>query len=187
MKLSLLFGIFPPHIYDTIVSNSTGGIQYAADALQKSIIAGLGALDVDFNIFNLPFVGSYPKRFSESKIGNYEFSYDIQETKFWVLPLTLQPFVENAVKHGVLPLKQGGTLWISSRKTKSGVEVEIKDNGVGFDTRKFWSELDNTKSVGMKSAIYRLESEMGAACKIKSSQKSGESGTCILIQIPERK
>lgn len=135
----------------------------------------------------LDYIETYLKLESIRFEGKLHVEYDIQETKFWVLPLTLQPFVENAVKHGVLPLKQGGTLWISSRKTKSGVEVEIKDNGVGFDTRKFWSELDNTKSVGMKSAIYRLESEMGAACKIKSSQKSGESGTCILIQIPERK
>jgi two-component system sensor histidine kinase LytS len=135
----------------------------------------------------LDYIETYLKLEAIRFEGKLHVEYDIQETKFWVLPLTLQPFVENAVKHGVLPLKQGGTLWISSRKTKSGVEVEIKDNGVGFDTRKFWSELDNTKSVGMKSAIYRLESEMGAACKIKSSQKSGESGTCILIQIPERK
>ena len=81
MKLSLLFGIFPPQIYDSIVSNSIGGIQYAADALQKSIIAGLGALDVDFNIFNVPFLGSYPQRYSEPKIDDYDFVYDIPETK----------------------------------------------------------------------------------------------------------
>ena len=121
-------------------------------------------------------------RFSEK----LEIEYDIQEDGFWVLPLTVQPFVENAVKHGLQKMRQGGTVWISTYKKGKNIVVEIRDSGIGFDTAKFWSELEERKSVGMRSAIFRLESEMKAACEIESSMIVGESGTCVRIYIPEK-
>lgn len=66
MKIALLFGIFPPTNYASIIQKSKGVVQYAADALQKSLIEGLGTLyPNDINIINLPFIGSYPSRYSE--------------------------------------------------------------------------------------------------------------------------
>lgn len=62
-KVALLFGCFPNENYSEVISNSKGGIQNAADALQKSLIEGLGSLCLDLNIINLPYLGSYPKRY----------------------------------------------------------------------------------------------------------------------------
>ena len=112
--------------------------------------------------------------------------YDIQERYFRILPLTIQPFVENAVKHGLLEKKGGGTVVISTRREKDGIVIEIRDDGVGFDTKEFWSQLEQRKSVGMKSAILRLQNEMNAVCEVKSNMKTEESGTFIKIKLPEK-
>ncbi len=61
INICLLFGIFPVSIRDEIERNSKGSIQYAADALQKSFIAGITSHYSNVNIVNLPFVSSFPR------------------------------------------------------------------------------------------------------------------------------
>lgn len=65
MKVAFLTGIFPEENYKEILSNSHGVVQHAADAFQKSIIDGLGASELDVEIINMPFLGSYPQRYSK--------------------------------------------------------------------------------------------------------------------------
>ena len=113
--------------------------------------------------------------------------YNIQEDNFWILPLTIQPFVENAVKHGLLEKKQGGIVWISTYSENDSIVIEIKDNGVGFDTRDFWEELKNKKSIGMKSAIYRLQDQMQAKIEVTSSMNDQDMGTRIRIRITKER
>ena len=75
MNIILLFGIFPKNRYSEIVENSKGVIQYAADALQKSIIEGIGSLADNIEILNLPYIGSYPKRYNKFWSINGNFAY----------------------------------------------------------------------------------------------------------------
>lgn len=112
--------------------------------------------------------------------------YDIQFREFLILPLTIQPFVENAVKHGLFQMNQGGTIWIRTRKTEKGVIIEICDNGIGFDMKRYPEILKNGKSVGMRSAILRLEREMGGKCTVTSRTGVENSGTCIKIELTGR-
>ncbi len=78
MRIIMVGGIFPPQIYQDIVDNSVGCVQYAADALQKAIIYGLVVNKIDFTLVNAPFVGSYPKRYKVSRINSFNFDYDTQ-------------------------------------------------------------------------------------------------------------
>lgn len=80
-KIAFIGGIFTPAIQDEIISGSNGCIQYAADTLQKCYLEGLASMDCDFQLFNMPYIGSYPKfstifSFSSSqeilRIGNKE-------------------------------------------------------------------------------------------------------------------
>lgn len=112
--------------------------------------------------------------------------YDIQEDSFWILPLTVQPFVENAVKHGLLERKTGGTVWISTCKMDKNIIIEVRDDGVGFDTQEFGLKLEESKSVGMRSAIFRLQDEMKAKVEVQSTRNPECSGTCIRIILPEK-
>lgn len=76
MNISLLLGILPPQHYDDIIKSSKGSIQYAADALQKSIITGLALWCNSMSIINLPYIGSYPKRYLTYRIESYDFEYN---------------------------------------------------------------------------------------------------------------
>lgn len=67
-KYTVIFvgGMFPQFCYKEIIEHSRGNIQYAADALQKSLIEGLSVHCKNLHVINLPFIGSWPKRY-ESK------------------------------------------------------------------------------------------------------------------------
>lgn len=60
MKYAFIGGILTPSIKEKIEKTSKGVIQYAADALQKCYIEGLVENNIDFMIFNLPYVGGFP-------------------------------------------------------------------------------------------------------------------------------
>ena len=112
--------------------------------------------------------------------------YDIQVRDFWILPLTIQPFVENAVKHGLLEKQEGGVVKISTIEEDKYIVIKVEDDGVGFDTDIFWKEVEHTKSIGLKSSIIRLQNEMHAICKLTSNTTEGQSGTYIEVRIPKK-
>jgi sensor histidine kinase YesM len=113
-----------------------------------------------------------------------EVNYDIRDSAFYVLPLTIQPFVENAIKHGLFHNEGGGVLTISCYEEGDGHVVEIVDNGVGFDAENLSALLENKSSVGLRSALLRLENEMQATVSIRSHVGSNK-GTQVRIVIPE--
>ena len=133
----------------------------------------------------LDYIETY-LRLEKTRFGNrLQVEYQIEAKEFWVLPLTIQPFVENAVKHGVFSLVEGGTIRIASYIKEEHIVIEISDNGVGFDSSKLIEILEEKKSVGLRSAIYRIENEMRGKCSITSSQKEGASGTKVQVILPK--
>jgi len=61
-RIVFLSGFFPTEKYTEIIENSNGGIQYAADALQKSLMKGLSDYS-KIDVINFPFIGSWPSRY----------------------------------------------------------------------------------------------------------------------------
>jgi len=59
--------------------------------------------------------------------------YDVLTSDFFLPALTLQPVVENAVRHGVVKRNEGGTVTIRSEKTETGIIITVTDDGAGFD------------------------------------------------------
>lgn len=113
-------------------------------------------------------------RFPDMKV-----EYDIQNDNFLVPTLTIQPLVENAIKHGLMGLESGGTVKISSYETDNFYEVCVKDNGVGFDDSVF---EDDKKHVGIKNIRKRIESMCGGTLMIDSIVGQG---TVAVIRIPK--
>lgn len=108
--------------------------------------------------------------------------YLIQSTDFSLPPLSVQPIVENAVKHGITQKAGGGTLKISSYATEKSNVVEIIDDGVGFDTKTL--EGDRRGHVG----LLNVESRVQRICKGKVNIKSTPGvGTRVTIEIPKKK
>lgn len=101
--------------------------------------------------------------------------YDIQTTDFYVPPLSLQPLVENAVKHGILKKVEGGTLLFKTEEVEDAFIVTIQDDGVGFDSKEL--QIDTNKHFGINNIKHRLTSMCHAELLIKSEPNKGALAT----------
>ena len=107
----------------------------------------------------------------------FEFGEDLDELNFAIPPLTVQPLVENAVKHGLTkPGKQGSVCLMTSREPDA-ILIQVIDDGVGFRPE----ELEKSTSIGLKNVRYRLEHLAGATLEIESTPGHG---TRAMIRIP---
>ena len=104
--------------------------------------------------------------------------YDIQATDFVLPLLSIQPLVENAVKHGVGMKEDGGTVKISTRETETAYEVVIEDEGVGFDVNE--QKDDGRSHVGMENTKKRLRDMCGGEVKITSVIGKGTTAIVVL-------
>ncbi len=104
--------------------------------------------------------------------------YNIETADFKVPALSIQPIVENAVKHGVGMKENGGTVSVSSRQTDSFIILCIQDDGAGFDIA---AELTDSNHIGIRSSRKRLKEMCNADMLIESAPGSG---TAVTITIP---
>ncbi|MBK7042024.1 MAG: histidine kinase [Bacteroidetes bacterium] len=74
-------------------------------------------------------------------------------------PLVLQPFVENSILHGLLPLPQGGRLMISIQKLNNTMLCIVEDNGIGRQQARKNKNLnvDKRKSHGIDITLKRID------------------------------
>ena len=105
--------------------------------------------------------------------------YDVGTTEFVLPALSVQPLVENAIKHGLMRLETGGTVVIRSYETPTHFCVEVKDDGVGFDTD---APIDEKKHVGLRNIRGRLKAMVNGELVLES--KPGV-GTKAMIMIPK--
>jgi len=98
-------------------------------------------------------------------------------------PLILQPIVENAVKHGIYPRKEGGTIQIMVKKEDQNAVLTIKDNGMGMPIKKIDRFLtgQEKRSSGLQNVNKRLEAYFGCGLQIMSEIGKG---TTVSIKIP---
>jgi LytS/YehU family sensor histidine kinase len=127
---------------------------------------------------------------------DYEIIIDesINPETMEIPPMLLQPYIENAVWHGLRYKDRKGKLTLHMRKTESGLEVEIIDDGIG---RKRSAELktENQKrqtSTGLKNIQERLliiNKVYKAHYRVDVADVNPENGqgTRVLIQVPEHK
>ncbi len=112
-----------------------------------------------------------------------KIEYDIKSKDFNMPILTLQPIVENAVKHGICKKLEGGTIKISTEKKGRDYIITIADNGIGFEIDKVLN--DGKPHIGIQNVNERLKSTVKAEMEITSFIGIG---TTVKIIIPgERK
>ena len=112
--------------------------------------------------------------------GKLDVVYDVKVTDFKVPPLTVEPLVENAVKHGVTKKRGGGSVTISTCRTYEGVQITIRDTGIGFDPDHYMD--DGKPHMGIRNVRHRLQHMVDGSLSVTSS----ENGTIAVVTIPER-
>ena len=105
--------------------------------------------------------------------------YDTPHTRFRVPPLTLQPIVENAVKHGMDPDSAPLRICIRTRETDAGHEITVEDNGPGFAQTNM---NESEPHIALANIQHRLEIMCGG--KLTVMPREG-GGTVVKVILPE--
>lgn len=109
-----------------------------------------------------------------------EIEYDIKCMEFSLPVLTVQPIVENAVKHGTSKKRGGGRVRISTEDDGQDYVITVSDTGCGFDPDV--PKNDGKRHVGIENVRQRLANMCSGSLTIES--KVGE-GTVATIRIPK--
>jgi len=125
---------------------------------------------------------------------NYQFKIEngLNTANYNIPTMLIQPYVENALKHGLLHLKNNRNLSISFSKNNNNIQCIIKDNGVG---RKKSKELQAVKSKMHKSFATKATQERLTLLNFGKDKKIGveiidlcssnkETGTKVIVTIP---
>lgn len=105
-----------------------------------------------------------------------DVEYDLAVTDFSVPVFTVEPLVENAVRHGIAKKPEGGTVWLSTSEEDGRVRIEVRDNGVGFEPLP----EDDGRHLGLRSVRLRLGDIPGASFDIQSEKGVGTTATVVL-------
>jgi LytS/YehU family sensor histidine kinase len=108
-------------------------------------------------------------------------AYSIRCKEFNVPPLTIQPIVENAVRHGITKKAGGGTVHIAALSTPKYYVVEGRDDGVGFDPEHMPN--DNRVHVGLENVRKRVREMCRGDVQVRSTPGVG---TRVTIIIPKK-
>lgn len=106
--------------------------------------------------------------------------YDIQADNFLIPSLSVQPLVENAVKHGMMGKEGEFTVTVKSRESDTYYEITIIDDGCGINEQK--NKKDDKSHIGIINVKSRIEAMVNGKLEINS--KLGE-GTTAIIRIPK--
>lgn len=105
--------------------------------------------------------------------------YEIGPDGFEVPPLTVQPLVENAIKHGIRGKNGDGTVKIRTSEDENSYMVEVLDDGAGFDP----AVAAPKTSAGLENIRLRLQEIAGACLEINSIPGKG---TRAIVRIPKQ-
>ena len=107
------------------------------------------------------------------------FTFEMNSDDFHIPALTIQPIVENAIKHGLMKLRNGGTIHVATYETDADYYISVDDDGVGFDTSAL---LDDRKHVGLRNIRERLKVMVNGTLEIESTIGVG---TKVVVKIPK--
>ena len=188
LRISIMMSQIAPHfIYNTLTSiqvlceKDPKAAKETVENFSRYLRGNLESLDEKEPI---PFLQElehmkYYLAIEKKRFGDrIRVEYDIQENDFQLPCLSLQPIVENAVKHGICKKKNGGTIRIASRLEGRNVYLTVSDDGVGFDTEKI-QDLPG-QHIGVKNVENRIRNMCGGHMKITSVPGIGTEVVMIL-------
>lgn len=108
----------------------------------------------------------------------FRVEYDIRFEDFTLPLLSVQPIVENAVRHGVVSNANGGLISISTAREGSNAVIVVADNGSGMSSST--AQQEEHRSIGMKNTKERLKLMCGGDFNIATTGH----GTIVHFTIP---
>lgn len=132
-------------------------------------------------------------RFGDKFDSSFELQEGIDADGVYILPLLLQPIVENAILHGLEERESGGVIRIAvhKREGEGTYAITVSDNGCGMTAQELVELTRNieirdsgrTKSIGLYNINQRLKLSYGPEYGLKILSKIGQ-GTSVRMMIP---
>jgi len=113
---------------------------------------------------------------------SYEETVAADSLQCLVPTLTLQPLVENAIRHGIEPSDRSGIVRLGIKLKDDFLILSVEDNGLGFVE----GANSSGTGIGLKNLRARLETLYGSRQKLEIASRPGE-GTRVVVEIPCRK
>lgn len=185
-EVRLMMSQIQPHfIYNTLSSISTlikidpDKAQVGLDSFTEYLRSNLSAIS-ETNLIPFSDELKHIKTYLALEKIRFEdrlnVTYDIKTKNFKIPPLSIQPIVENAVKHGLMKKIEGGTITIKTTEDDQTYCVEISDDGVGFDVNKL--QKSDNKHIGLRNVSYRLSTMCHGEMMIHSEI---DKGTTVMV------
>lgn len=130
----------------------------------------------------LAFLRSYVE-IEQTRFGDrldVRFDFDPVTLPLYVPGLILQPLVENAVRHGIAPRAQQGSIFVRTRMELGKLSIVIEDDGIGM------THSNGRHGIGLGNTKKRLEHLYGAEQKLEIGAREG-GGTRVSILLPARR
>ena len=107
----------------------------------------------------------------------FEVNYDIKAEDVMLPALTVEPLVENAIRHGLYGKPKGGVINIVCEENTEEVLIYVRDNGNGPEFR----QQNKRRGIGTDNVRKRLAAQAGGYLEIKAL----EVGTQAVIHLPK--
>lgn len=204
-KIQMLQSQIKPHfLYNTLACIRSLAKQNRMEEIRETISSLVGLLAYTFDktddfvtineeIQSLKkYIQIQHMRYGDVFHIEYQISPDTSEC--YCPKLTLQPIVENAIFHGILPAEENGAIRIETKIYNEELHIFVKDNGIGFSADRFEKilagiEPDNNSNafnhVGLKNVNNRIILNYGDTYGIHILLQ--EEGTCIEITLPVKR
>lgn len=117
---------------------------------------------------------------------NVVFDVDEEVLECRVLPLLVQPLVENAIRYGILKRITGGQVTFTARHEEGKLMIRVEDDGIGMSKEKMqqiFSDEANESGVALKNIRRRMLETYGGGFEVESEENRG---TRFTIKIPYR-
>ena len=187
-RINLMVSQIQPHFIYNSLTAIIAMIDVDPEKAKDSVVSFSDYLRVNLNALKDAKLVPFEKELEHCKtylgfellrFDNISMEYDIETTGFMLPVLTVQPLLENAVKHGVSQTGHGGTVMLSVKDTGKSICITVKDNGVGFDTK---AARDGVH-IGLENVEKRLHDLCGGTLTVES--KIGV-GTTATVTIPKK-
>ena len=121
-------------------------------------------------------IGDRPVRFVNQLPNNLSGIYADENRLKQILYNSIQPIVENAVRHGVMKRLKGGTVKITVKPENGFAIITVEDNGLGISEEKLKALLEGnpeTGGVGLRNIHWRMKNLYGYGLQIESDVGKG--------------
>ncbi len=175
--LNAIAGLIPdqPQLADETVEQLAQVFRYTLRRSEKEWVR----LDEE-----VEFVAAY-LRVEQARFGErlrVEFQVDAAAGAVQVPAMSVQPLIENAIKHGVSAVEGRGTVRLSARLVGGALTIEVFDNGPGFPA-SYSLAAANGSGHGLRNVAERLRGYYGDSAHL--AWESGAEGTRMLLRIPQ--